>query len=669
MFDRSIINEIKERLDAVEVIGRYVPLSKAGQRYRALCPFHQEKTPSFYVFPDNGTWRCFGACGTGGDLISFVQKQENLDFAEAIRMLAGMAGVELKQSGDPQNISRRNRLRTLNELAASFFHDQLLHSPQAQLARHYLERRGLTAKTLTDFHIGFAPDSWDHLIRYMQERKVGLDDLELAGLAVRRDSGGAYDRFRNRVIIPIHDVSGRVIGFGGRVLDDSQPKYMNSPQTPLFDKSHIIFALDKAKRAMRAQDQVALVEGYMDVISAHQYGFENVVAAMGTSITPAQLQILAKYTGNLVFALDADAAGISATIRSLHVARETLSSQTVPVPTSRGRMRYEKRLTTSIKIALLPADQDPDDVLRRDPDAWAHLIDVALPLVDFFFEINTKELDMTSAYGKSEFATRMLPLIAEINEPIEQRHYVSKLAIAVGVSEQEIDARLEQYQQRQSLSRPKPAASHPVAASPPLDEPPPDEWSDEPESNTAPPAPASLSTDPFRRIEERILVYLLSFPHLLAWADGALAEMSVYPLTTDDFFDTAHKAIFDAGQKLLYSVAVDDQPSLREQIDEALIPYHDVIFGQRASVAKLREDQLQKDIVDLILRLRKKRTEQAIAELNIQLRDAGDNKQEQHEISSQLRQQIKQLHRLNLAISSRSNSERRLNGKLHRSPT
>ncbi len=664
MYDRNLIDEIKERLDIVEVIGRYVALQKTGQRYRGLCPFHQEKTPSFIVYPDRNSWHCYGACSTGGDIISFVQKKENLDFGDAVRMLAGIAGVELRQSDDGQSNARTQRLRHIHELAANFFREQLLHSPQAQMARTYLQRRGLSEQTLSDFHIGFAPDSWDALIRFMAEHEIGLDDLETAGLIIRREAGRAYDRFRNRVIIPIRDVSGRVIGFGGRVLDDSQPKYLNSPQTPLFDKSRVIFALDKAKRSIRARDQAVLVEGYMDVISAHQNGYDNVVAVMGTAITPIQLQTLARHSKNLIFALDSDAAGLSATIRSLHVARETLSSRPVPRPTPRGRMRLQKELSTSLKVALLPSGQDPDDVLRNDPSAWEKLIAEAMPLVDFFFSYHARQLDMTTAMGKSEFASHMVPLIAEIADPIEQRHYVSKLAMAVGVGEQAIDAQLEQYRQRQSMVSRRSPSQPPSAPLPALTEPPPDPWADEPEAVAAPPLPAINS--PFHSIEERILVYIIHFPHLLAWADGELAELSLFPLSTDDFLDTIHRAIFDVGQKFLYSVATADQHPMHEALDETLRPSFNALLAQGHTVVELREDQLQKDIVDLIIRLRKLHTEKNIADLNLQLRDENIDDQERHELLDQISRYVRQLNQLNHAISSRSHTEQWLNGKRFR---
>ena len=289
---RLIIDEIKARLDIVEVVGQYVPLKRSGRSYKALCPFHNEKTPSFFVFPDTGTWRCFGACGVGGDIFSFVEKKENLPFADVYRLLAQKAGVDIERDRDPQVVSQLNHLRELNRLAATYFHHELLNSQRGAEARAYLQRREINDETIERFQIGYAPDGWENLVTYMKQRDYNLEDLERAGLVVRRDDGGGYDRFRNRVMIPIRDNQSRVIGFGGRTLGDDNAKYLNTPQTPLFDKSTVVYGLDVARRNITSQDQVVLVEGYMDVISAHQRGFKNVVAAMGTSVTSQQLENL-----------------------------------------------------------------------------------------------------------------------------------------------------------------------------------------------------------------------------------------------------------------------------------------------------------------------------------------------------------------------------------------
>ena len=345
----SVVDQVKERLDIVEIISAYLPLTKAGHNYKALCPFHSEKTPSFVVFPDSQSWHCFGACGTGGDIFTFVQKRENLGFAEALRILAQKAGVELKPRSEQESADeqRRDKLGEISEAAARYFHKLLLNSDnrQADVARAYLDRRGLNEETINNFQLGYALDSWQALSGYLLGRGYQRQDLAAAGLIIERDDGRYYDRFRGRLIIPIRDIRGRVIAFGGRTLDpEGVPKYLNSPQTLLFDKSSTLYGLDMAKGAIRAAGHVVIVEGYMDVLQAHQHGLANIVAQMGTALTETQLKQLSRFTRSFILALDPDTAGNRATLRGLAVARETLARKAVPVPTSRGRLHYESKL-------------------------------------------------------------------------------------------------------------------------------------------------------------------------------------------------------------------------------------------------------------------------------------------------------------------------------------
>ena len=320
----GIIDDVKERLDIIEVISSYVSLKKAGRNFKGLCPFHSEKTPSFVVFPDTQSWHCFGACGTGGDVFAFVARQENVEFSEALEILARRAGVELKPQTPVQQTEAdlERRLQEINKLAAAYYHNQLAAAPAGEMARRYLAKRGLSQETIDRFQLGFAPDSWHAVGAYLTGKVVPTADLLQSGLVIaREDGGGHYDRFRNRIMIPIRDQSGHVIGFGGRVLDDSQPKYLNTPETPIFHKGHVLFGIDLAKAAIRAEDKAIIVEGYMDVIQAHQHGACNVVAAMGTALTETQVKTLRKYARAIVLALDPDTAGGHATLRGLDLSR------------------------------------------------------------------------------------------------------------------------------------------------------------------------------------------------------------------------------------------------------------------------------------------------------------------------------------------------------------
>ncbi len=283
----STVEEVKQRIDIVEVVSRYTTLTKAGRNFKALCPFHSEKTPSFFVFPERQSWHCFGACNTGGDAFSFIMKKEGLSFGETLRFLADKVGVLIPTRIEPgPGRDEKERLFQANEVAAQFYHNLLVTSAQAEKVRSYLASRGLNDKSTSDFQLGYSPNTWEALKQYLLER--GFTEMEMltTGLIIQSEDGKTHDRFRNRLIFPICDQRGRVTGFGGRALDnETQPKYLNSPQTPVFDKSDTLYGIHLAAPAIRREDVAVIVEGYMDVIIPHQYGFQNVVASMGIAIT------------------------------------------------------------------------------------------------------------------------------------------------------------------------------------------------------------------------------------------------------------------------------------------------------------------------------------------------------------------------------------------------
>src|ERR1035437_4815496 len=293
----SVIDEVKQRTDIVAVIGQYAALQKAGRTLRALCPFHSEKTPSFFVYPDQQSWHCFGACSTGGDVISFVMKKENMEFGEALRLLADRAGVVIptRVEKDPDK-DKKERIFLVNEAAAGYYHHEFLNSAAAENARQYTRKRGITSQTVSDFQLGFAPNNWGTLLQHLEEKGFTEQEILDAGLAVVSDDGKKHDRFRGKLMFPIRDDRKHVTGFGARVLDGSLPKYINSPQTPVFDKRGTLYGIDLASSAIRKQELAIIVEGYMDVILAHQGGFANVIASMGTAITEKQVNILKRFT-------------------------------------------------------------------------------------------------------------------------------------------------------------------------------------------------------------------------------------------------------------------------------------------------------------------------------------------------------------------------------------
>jgi len=416
----SVVDEVKQRTDIVEVVGQYTSLTKSGRTFRGLCPFHSEKRPSFFVYPDQQSWHCFGACNTGGDVFSFVMKKENLDFGEALRLLANRAGVTLTARSE-QETKGKERLYQANQAAAQYFHDLLLHSKAAEKARKYLVSRDIQTKTISDFQLGFSPNSWEGLKQYLMERDFTENELLTAGLILAGESGKTHDRFRNHLMFPISDVRGHTTGFGARVLDDSLPKYVNSPQTPIFDKSGTLYGISLAQSAIRQQDLAIIVEGYMDTITAHQNGFQNVVASMGTSVTEKQVNAIKKLTKNTALALDADTAGEEAMLRGVS---------------------YENTLGTEVRIILIPTGKDPDEVIKENAELWQQLVAGALPVIDYTFDMVTSKLDLTKAGDKSLAVDKLLPIIAELRDDTRRDHYLNKLAGLVGASYHSMEAAL-----------------------------------------------------------------------------------------------------------------------------------------------------------------------------------------------------------------------------------
>ena len=425
----STIDDIKQRLDIVDVLSGYLKLEKAGRNFKALCPFHQEKTASFFIFPERQSWRCFG-CGVGGDLFSFIMKKEGTDFGETLKMLADKAGVSLERKKEAVESRLTDRLYQINEAAAQYYHDLLLRSPAAEGARDYtMKKRGLNSKTIDNFQLGFSPA--EGLKKHLLERGYSEKEL-LAVRLVGEKEGRVYDLFRHRLMFPIRDIKGRLVGFGARALDDSMPKYLNSPQTAIFDKSSILYAIDRAKGAIKEKRLAVIVEGYMDAITAHQYGFTNVVASMGTALTEKQIKVLKGLTKSIAFALDPDTAGDAATLRAIEVARRSLEREELEMPTWLGTT---SKLRAEMKIISLPQGRDPDLVIRDDSQSWQQLVDNALPLMDHLLAVAASKADLAKPEERSRASEQLLPLIAELDDDVQREFYLGKLATLLGVSE------------------------------------------------------------------------------------------------------------------------------------------------------------------------------------------------------------------------------------------
>jgi len=419
LIPEPVLEQIRQNNDVVEVIGSYFPLKRAGANFRALCPFHKEKTPSFNVNPSKQIWHCFG-CGEGGNVFTFVMKYENLDFITAVRRLAERAGIKLEFEEREGETGRdqKDQLLKLHEVAANFFHHNLMKEPSATVARDYLKKRKITAETAKKWRLGYSPDAWDGLIQHAAAKKFPAELLAAAGLALQRDRGdGYYDRFRGRLMFPICDEQGRAVGFSGRILTDAkdQPKYVNSPETPIFQKGRILFALDKAKRAILDEKYAIVCEGQVDTISCHEAGVENVVAPQGTALTEQHARILKRYAEEVVLMFDADAAGQNAIVRSA----EPLWDAGVV-----------------IRVAVLPPGHDPDSFVKAfDAEKLKELVTKAPSFFLYLLDRLSQQHDPRTERGKLQIARQMAEWLARIPTPILLATYAQQTAKRLDIGE------------------------------------------------------------------------------------------------------------------------------------------------------------------------------------------------------------------------------------------
>jgi DNA primase len=522
----TAVEEIKARVDIVDLVGETVRLRRSGKNYTGFCPFHANvHTPSFAVFPDSGTWRCFGACNEGGDIFRFVMKKQGCDFPEALRILAERAGIELhpRTPDDIRAEEEHARLRTLLELAETFFRNTLLAPGGVQVVE-YLHHRGLSDVTLETFGIGLAPAGWDGGIAFFRSKGYSDSELREAGLAVEREGGGLRDRFHNRIMIPIRDASGKACGFGARIVDPKdQPKFINSPQSPLFDKGRLLYGLDRAARAIRAASEAVLVEGYLDVIAAHQAGFENVISPMGTSLTEAQLRLLKRFSKRIVLALDPDSAGNAATLRGLELAREAMDREGEPAFDARGLIRYESRLQADLRVASLPPGKDPDEVVLESAEEWRTRIAEAQPVVLHVLHTLIQGQNLADPKVKAMIAARMLPLIEDVGDKVERDAYRQQVARTLRVDERALAP--------SSAARPlrRGARGRIAAASPPADR-----------TETASPAASRTEVQ-----ESYNLGLLFRQPDQLFRIDRSFAEMKLDRIGAEDFTEPAYAALID----------------------------------------------------------------------------------------------------------------------------
>lgn len=408
--------QIKDKIDVVDLLGEYMTLKPAGINYKGLCPFHREKSPSFMVNRERQRWHCFG-CSKSGDIFTFIQELEGMEFIEVLKYLADRAGVKLENTrGSEIQGNQKNRLKEICEAATKFYHEFLLRMPASQAAREYLQKRGLTDETIKKWRIGFIPDQWELLTQYLLKKGYGIDDLIAAGLTIKKDGAapgrGFYDRFRGRIMFPIFDLYGAVVGFTGRVLVETEKsggKYVNTPETPIYNKSSIVFALNFAKNSIRQQDLIVMVEGQMDVIACHQAGMENVVATSGTAMTELQVHLLKRYSENIALAFDADAAGQNAAKRGREVAlSEGMNIKIITIPEGKGK--------------------DADECLKQNPDVWFDAVKNAEDYIRWLIQDTFKKHDVKTPQGKDKIATEVLAEIIRIPSPIIQDFWLKELS-------------------------------------------------------------------------------------------------------------------------------------------------------------------------------------------------------------------------------------------------
>lgn len=413
----SPIQEIKNKLNIVDVIKEYVNLEKAGSNYRALCPFHQEKTPSFFVNEARQIWRCFGGCGEGGDMFQFVMRIEGVEFGDALRILAKKAGVKLsKQNKEVE--TKRKRLFDINEIATSFYERQLWESKKGELVRKYLLERGIKEGSIKEWRIGYSPAKKDTLSNFLIGEGYKREELVEAGVSTGKE-GYSFDRFRARIMFPIFNLSGYPVGFGGRVYfkEDKRAKYVNTPSTILYDKSGVMYGMHSAKIDIRKSGFAVIVEGYTDVILSHQAGFKNVISSSGTALTTRQLDILGRYTKKILTAFDMDEAGGKATKKGIDIA-------------------LEKEF--DVRVIMMPEGKDPADIIRENKEKWGECIKNAKPVIQFYFKNILSKYDLSDPHEKGKAGKELLPEIKKIKNSIERSHFVTELARVLGASEDSI---------------------------------------------------------------------------------------------------------------------------------------------------------------------------------------------------------------------------------------
>ena len=557
-----IVDDIRARLDIVELISASVPLKKNGRNFKATCPFHTEKTPSFIVNPERQTWRCFGACATGGDIFNFVMRKDGVEFGEALRRLADAAGVEIAPRPKEQ-VDHEEALLRVNDIAARFYHDMLRSSEEGRPVIAYLYDRGIDDKTIDEFMLGYSPRGSGGLRSYLSTLDANLEHATQAGLLRSDENGAVRDFFYGRLMVPVFDQRGRVAGFGGRSMDGSNPKYINTPATPVFDKQAMLYGMEKAASHVRDQETVVIVEGYMDVIAAHQHDYKNVVASMGTALTERQVSLVRSLAKTVVLALDADAAGQEATLRSLEVSWQAME-----------RRRRGQRQQIALLIAKLPNGRDPDDIIRQSPDQWGRVVGSAAPYMDFLITALVRRHDVSTPEGKARAAESLMPMIVSMGNAFEQDRYFDKLANALGVTRDALQASVGKLlPSRRERAPTRASASQGPSVSP-------------------------LAVSDREPLEEYVLAILVKWPDLREEIRDHLPE---------EFTRTENREMFTR----LFSASTIEE--LRQHLDETLLDHLEYLSRIDLTHADRRSGQTA--VLQALTRLRQRYLRERQAEI------------------------------------------------------
>jgi DNA primase len=599
----SSIDDIKARIDIVDLASEAgVKLRRSGRTQTGFCPFHPNtRTPAFVIWPETGTWRCFGECNDGGDIFKFVMKKEGIEFKEALQRLAERAGVQLEElhTQSPEQKEENQRLRNLLEEAATFFRHQLLNTPGGAPALEYLlKKRNLTTQTIENFGLGYAPGGWDTTLLHFKTKKYSEQELLDVGLLVERESGGYYDKFRNRIMIPIRDENGKMTGFGGRILDPNDiPKFMNSPQTVLFDKGRLLYGLDRARKPIRAADQAVIVEGYLDVIAVHQAGYENVVSPMGTALTEDQIRLLKKFTRKIVLALDPDTAGQKAVLRGLDAARASMDREEELRFDARGLLRHEARLQADLRVASMPDELDPDEIVARNPQEWADLIAAAKPIVEHVLDTLSAGQDLNDHKVKSEIAGQIIPLIEDIPDAVERDSYRQMLARRLKVDERTLSG-------TRTAAAPVRRKPSKIGAAPV-----------EKQTQTAPAGARGVKI-----VELSCLALLLRRPDFLPHLDRRLQESGLAALSGTDFEYTDYQLILRLIQQSLEQDESEQAHYVEAHLDESLRETHTSLLAQRQQNGT--DDKLLEELTRQVLQMRQQSLSEAVNQLRFMIEDA-----------------------------------------------